>query len=88
VYVCNVNFTVSQLKPTVAPTLTKLTQLEVQVTWSRIKQPDSHVYYVYVFAFISFTIIVSANGMDIFPLTDISVAAIVNRTNTAFPALK
>ena len=37
--------------------------------------------YVTVFACIFVTIIV--NGMDVFPLTDISVTVIVNRKNTA-----
>jgi len=39
--------------------------------------------YVTIFAFISITIIVRVNGMDVFPLTDISVTIIVNGKNTA-----
>ena len=38
--------------------------------------------YVTVFACIFVTIIVSVNGMDVFPLTDISVTVIVNGKNT------
>jgi hypothetical protein len=38
--------------------------------------------YVTVFACIFVTIIVSVNEMDVFPLTDISVAVIVNGKNT------
>jgi len=38
--------------------------------------------YVAVFACISVTIIVSVNGVDVFPLTGISVTVIVNGKNT------
>ena len=38
--------------------------------------------YVTVFACISVTIIVSVNGVDVFPLTGISVTVIVNGKNT------
>jgi len=37
--------------------------------------------YVTVFACISVTIIVSVNGMDVFPLTDIFVTVIINGKN-------
>ena len=40
--------------------------------------------YVTVFACITVTIIVSVDGMDVFPLTDISVTVIVNGKNTGF----
>ena len=40
--------------------------------------------HVTVFACIFVTIIVSVNGMDVFPLTDISVTLIVNGKNTVY----
>ena len=44
--------------------------------------------YVTVFACIFVTIIVSVNGMDVIPLTDISVTVIVNGKNTVVLSYK
>ena len=43
--------------------------------------------YITVFACVFVIIIVSVNGMDLFPLTDISVTVIVNGKNTGIKAL-